>query len=52
MLCVLVDRGNAVMVSGFNRNATVSHSDFSFLGGNAVVAWGYTNETVRAVPDP
>ena len=37
--------GNAVMVSGYNRNATVSHSDFSFIGGNGVVAWGYTNET-------
>lgn len=37
--------GNGVMVSGYNRNATVQNSDFSFLGGNAVVAWGYTNET-------
>ena len=24
----------------YNRNATVSNSDFSFIGGNAVVAWG------------
>ena len=37
--------GNGVMVSGFNRNATISHSDFAFLGGNAIAAWGYTNET-------
>ena len=37
--------GNGVMVSGYNRNATVSNSDFSFIGGNAVAAWGYTNET-------
>jgi len=37
--------GNAVMVSGYNRNATVTNSDFSFIGGNAVVSWGYTNET-------
>ena len=37
--------GNAVMVSGYNRNATVQQSDFNFLGGNAMVAWGYTNET-------
>ena len=37
--------GNAVMVSGYNRWATIQHSDFAFLGGNAVVAWGYTNET-------
>jgi hypothetical protein len=26
--------GNAVMVSGYNRNATVSNSDFAFIGGN------------------
>ena len=32
--------GNAVMVSGFNRNATVTGSDFEFIGGNAVAAWG------------
>ena len=37
--------GNAVMISGYNRNATVSHSDFSYIGGNAMAAWGYTNET-------
>ena len=33
------------MVSGYNRNATVKDSDFEFIGGNAVAAWGYTNET-------
>lgn len=37
--------GNAVMVSGYNRDATIQNSDFSYLGGNAVAAWGYTNET-------
>eukprot|EP00041_Stephanoeca_diplocostata_P031470 m.980369 g.980369 ORF g.980369 m.980369 type:complete len:903 (-) comp23965_c1_seq3:323-3031(-) len=37
--------GNAVMVSGYNRNATVHECDFSYIGGNAVAAWGYTNET-------
>lgn len=37
--------GNGVMVSGYNRNATISNSDFSFIGGNAVANWGYTNET-------
>ena len=29
----------------YNRNATVSNSDFSYIGGNAVAAWGFTNET-------
>ena len=37
--------GNAVMVSGYNRHATITNSDFAFVGGNAVAAWGYTNET-------
>ena len=37
--------GNAVMVSGYNRNATVQNSDFSYIGGNGIAAWGYTNET-------
>lgn len=29
----------------YNRNATITSSDFSFIGGNAMAAWGYTNET-------
>jgi hypothetical protein len=33
--------GNGVMVSGYNRNTTVSNSDFSFIGGNAIASWGY-----------
>jgi hypothetical protein len=37
--------GNGVLVSGYNRNTTVKDSDFAFIGGNAVAAWGYTNET-------
>ena len=28
--------GNGVMVSGYNRNATVSNSDFSFIGGTSL----------------
>jgi len=34
-----------VMVSGYNRHATITNSDFAYIGGNAVAAWGYTNET-------
>mmetsp|Transcript_116850 Transcript_116850/g.239049 ORF Transcript_116850/g.239049 Transcript_116850/m.239049 type:complete len:851 (+) Transcript_116850:58-2610(+) len=37
--------GNAVMISGYNRRATVSESDFAYIGGNAIASWGYTNET-------
>jgi hypothetical protein len=33
------------MISGYNRNATVQDCDFSYIGGNAIVSWGYTNET-------
>lgn len=44
--------GNGVMVSGYNRNATVQNSDFAYIGGNAIAAWGFTNETTtdRARP--
>lgn len=37
--------GNAVMISGYNRNTTVQNSDFAYIGGNAIASWGYTNET-------
>jgi len=37
--------GNGVMISGYNRNATILDSDFAFIGGNAIASWGYTNET-------
>ena len=37
--------GHGVMISGYNRNATVCDSDFAFLGGSAVASWGITNET-------
>jgi len=37
--------GNAIMLSGYNRNATIAASDFAFLGGNAIASWGFTNET-------
>jgi hypothetical protein len=37
--------GNALMISGFNRDATIANSDFSFIGGSAIALWGYTNET-------
>ena len=37
--------GNAIMLSGYNRNATIGESDFEFIGGNAIASWGFTNET-------
>ena len=37
--------GNGVFISGYNRNVTIMNSDFSFIGGNAIASWGFTNET-------
>lgn len=37
--------GNALMVSGHNRGAAVTQNTFSWIGDNAVVVWGRTNET-------
>ena len=37
--------GNGLIVSGHNRNATVLNNTFSWIGDNAVVVWGKTNET-------
>ena len=36
---------DASAVTVIGRHATVQNSDFSFIGGNAVASWGYTNET-------
>ena len=30
--------GNGVMVSGYNRNATMKHNEISYVGGNAFAA--------------
>lgn len=37
--------GNGVMISGYNRDVAIQNSDFAFIGGNAIAAWGFTNET-------
>jgi hypothetical protein len=36
--------GNAVMISGYNRNATIQNSEFVWIGENAIVSWGYTRD--------
>lgn len=36
--------GNAVFLSGYNRNATVAQSTFASLGQSAIAAWGETND--------
>lgn len=37
--------GNGIMVSGYNRDALIENNTLSWIGSNAVVAWGRTNET-------
>merc|ERR1711998_235747 len=37
--------GNGVAISGYNRHTSVQDCDFSYIGGNAILSWGYTNET-------
>jgi len=35
--------GNAVMISGYNRNATVMNSEFVWIGDNCIASWGKTS---------
>eukprot|EP01079_Euglenida_sp_SAG-EU17-18_P006628 gene6628-1183_t len=42
--------GIGLMLSGYNRDALVTDSEFSYLGGSAMAAWGYTNS--QDVADP
>jgi hypothetical protein len=37
--------GNGLIVSGYNRNASVVNNSFSWIGDNGVVVWGRTNES-------
>ena len=32
--------GNAIMLSAFNRNVTISRNEFAWIGASAVVVWG------------
>eukprot|EP00947_MAST-08B_sp_MAST-8B-sp1_P004183 g4183.t1 len=36
--------GNALMLSKYNQNASVTTNSFSWLGGSAVALWGWTDE--------
>ena len=35
--------GNAVMISGYNRNATLYKNEFLWIGDNAIAQWGDTS---------
>ena len=34
--------GNAIIISGYNRNATVYRNEFVWIGNSAIASWGYT----------
>ena len=36
--------GNGVMLSGYNRNASIMWNEFAWMGGSAMAAWGITDE--------
>lgn len=42
--------GIAYQVSGYNRNASVTDSEFAYLGGSAMTSWGYTFSNDPQVP--
>ncbi len=35
--------GNGIMISGYNRNATIHGNEFVWIGSSAIAQWGYTN---------
>ena len=35
--------GNGLIVSGFNRNATIANNSLSWIGDNAIVVWCVSN---------
>ena len=35
--------GNAIMISGYNRNATIYKNEFLWIGDTAIAQWGYTS---------
>ena len=37
--------GNAVMLSAYNRNASITQNEFVWIGSTAVAAWGNTEST-------
>jgi len=34
--------GNAISINGYQRNTTVEHNDFSWIGDSAITTWGHT----------
>jgi hypothetical protein len=36
--------GNAIMLNGYNRDATISQNEFVYIGDNVIAGWGETKE--------
>ena len=43
--------GNAVMLSGYNQHANISHNTFLSTGATAIALWGYSNGTDPLQPE-
>lgn len=43
--------GNALMLSGYNQNATISQNTFLSTGSSAIALWGYSNGTDPNQPE-
>ena len=35
--------GNAIMLSGYNRNTSISRNEFAWIGDSVLASWGYTS---------
>lgn len=38
--------GNAIMISGYNRDATIRRNEFVWIGDTAIASWGYTSGSI------
>ena len=43
--------GNAVIVSGYNRNAVIDSNEFAWIGDTCIAEWGRTRGTPVDGPD-
>ncbi len=49
--CIFEDLdGNGIMVSGYNRNTTITRNEFVWIGSTAIGQWGYTKTIDSAAP--
>eukprot|EP01062_Namystynia_karyoxenos_P040534 TRINITY_DN29548_c0_g1_i1.p1 TRINITY_DN29548_c0_g1~~TRINITY_DN29548_c0_g1_i1.p1 ORF type:complete len:911 (+),score=184.09 TRINITY_DN29548_c0_g1_i1:73-2733(+) len=42
--------GNGLLLSGYNRGAVIEGSEFSWIGGSAMAAWGYSASPTPGMP--